>query len=75
MFWVKSMSWRAISTGSLVHVGKTVTDKWSSGGTIPFIHTVITIALYVPHDLLWERWKFQRTHSESKLTRPAEVPG
>ncbi len=56
MLWVKSISWRAVSTGILVLVGKVVTDEWSTGGMIAFIHMVITIVLYVPHDLLWERW-------------------
>lgn len=63
MLWMKSISWRVVSTGILVLVGKAVTDKWSTGGAIACIHMLITIGLYVPHDLLWERWdlaKLQR---------------
>lgn len=59
ILWIKSLSWRAISTGILVVIGKVITDEWTTGGIIAFIHMLITIVLYVPHDLLWERWQIR----------------
>lgn len=75
MLWTKSISWRAVSTGLLVLVGKAVTGEWSTGGTIAFIHMVITIGLYVPHDLLWERWEFRRAQRAAPEAAAAEVSG
>lgn len=69
MLWIKSLSWRAISTGILVVIGKAVTEEWTTGGLIAVIHTVITIGLYVPHDLVWERWEIRNKQRGAQRER------
>lgn len=52
--WAKSISWRTISTGTLFMVAWLYTGSVESGGVVALIHMLITIVLYVPHDLVWE---------------------
>lgn len=61
LLWAKSVSWRAISTGTLFLVAYLVTGSASTGGVVALIHMVITIIIYVPHDLAWERYEHSRT--------------
>lgn len=60
LLWAKSLSWRFISTGILFLVGWAYTGSVSTGGWVALIHMVITVMLFVPHDLAWDRWVLQR---------------
>lgn len=60
LLWVKSVSWRAISTGILFLVAYLVTGSASTGGRVALIHMAVTIVIYVPHDLAWERLTARR---------------
>jgi uncharacterized membrane protein len=61
LLWAKSVTWRFISTGLLFFIAWAVTGSWSTGGLVAVIHMAVTIVIYVPHDLAWERYGRSRT--------------
>ena len=60
----KSVSWRLISTGLLFVIAWWITGSIDVGGLVAIIHMVVTVVIYVPHDLLWEKiiHSHRRTH-------------
>lgn len=53
--WLKSITWRLISTTTLFAIAWICTGSVESGGVVALIHMAITVVLYVPHELAWER--------------------
>lgn len=70
LLWLKSACWRLISTSTLFLVAWLLTGSVRTGGVVALIHMVITIVIYVPHDLAWERYSARRTARRHRRSSP-----
>lgn len=53
--WLKSITWRLVSTTTLFGIAWLVTGSVQTGGGVALIHALVTVVLYVPHELAWDR--------------------
>jgi uncharacterized membrane protein len=72
--WLKSISWRVISTITLFAIAWLCTGSVQDGGVVALIHMAITIALYIPHELAWDRLDDQRPARDPSRQRGLSAP-